>query len=663
MGGLVSGGAGLLAKGASALGFDGVAEKLSFDTGDIAKSLDSGVSNVKDVFSSSGDKQIDAIRDGTKQTTDAISKLDKSIKDRGTVTGGDSGEPATAETTEISAPAGPTTNTVSDDLNIGGANASNRNFRNNNFGNIKYVGQSDATLEEANAKGEQTFAKYDSPEEGMRGLANQLSSYADGTSKAVNYQKLTNVRDIITQFAPASENNTENYISTLSKNLGVRDNETLDLNNPEVMTKMIRQISTIEGGNPQVTDQFIRNAIGTRQSGKGKWEGQFNPETLEKLNKQRTASGLKALASTDQRANPERYTMTDKLVDGAKEYGGKAWDTSLEKLGEFRDYSDEQLGKIFGNVEGLRVQVPDKGLTLPTGDKLPPGLARAALNPDDIGKVAERSSITAKTDGVQATSEPEGIKTVDASLVGVARPVDNVVPLSEVNKPHLVTSTSARVPGSRAKTAPADPKEAEGDQGWFGSTVDTMKDIGGKSLDVMGGIGKNALTSMGIDVDNPMQWMASQAGGTVSGLVSGLTGGVMQNTPLSFLSDTVSSALGNKSGELTSKAINSFSTAPRAPVTDFAGSGIAPVAARDKETRGSDEQQTSLLERIAKAVEKKEPEKKEASVNPNKTTETAQPSPRKDIPLNVGIRHWSNYSNKKSGLAAALTISYMQTFF
>ncbi|MEY8773032.1 hypothetical protein AB6T85_21725 [Erwinia sp. ACCC 02193] len=629
MGGLVSGGAGLLAKGASALGFDGVAEKLTFDTGDIAKSLDGGVSTVKDAFSSGNDKQIDAIRDGTKQTTEAISKLDKSLTDGGAVPVAQPGAaPKEGQSGMAQAISEPTANIMSDDLNIGGSNAANRSFRNNNFGNIKYVGQSDATLESANAKGEQTFAKYDSPEEGMRGLANQLSRYADGTSKAVNYKKLTNVRDIITQFAPNNENDTEAYIGQLSKKLGVQDNETLDLNNPAVMSNMIRQIATIEGGNPQVSNRFIETAIGSRQG--GKWQGKFNAETLEKLNKQRTSQGLAALASTDQRANPERYTLTDKLMDGAKDLGGAAWDTSMSKLGEFRDYSDAQLGKVFGNVEGLRIRAPDKNLTLPAGDKVPVGMARAALNPDDIGKSLTTHGATSAT----ASSKAEEDKAVDGSLVGIARPVDDVVPLSELNKPRLVSSNGSV---SKGKTAPANIQEAEGEanKGWLGSTVDVLKDIGGKSLDVLGDAGKNTLTSMGVDVDNPVQWAAGQTGSSVGGLVSGLTGGLMQDTPFSFLSDTVSSALGNKAGALTSGAISSFSTTPPAPVTDLAASGVVPVTGRDKDSRGSDDQQTSLLERIAKAVEKKDSEKKEISANPNRTTETAQPSPRKDIPLSI----------------------------
>ena len=43
MGGLVSGAAGLLSSGASAIGLDGVAKALDFDTSDIAKLIDKGV--------------------------------------------------------------------------------------------------------------------------------------------------------------------------------------------------------------------------------------------------------------------------------------------------------------------------------------------------------------------------------------------------------------------------------------------------------------------------------------------------------------------------------------------------------------------------------------------------------------------------------------------
>ncbi|MCK2155616.1 transglycosylase SLT domain-containing protein [Citrobacter braakii] len=91
MGGLVSGAAGLLSSGASALGMDTVAKALDFETADIAKLIDKGVgdsiSAVKSVTDAIGitnsDKNadernktlIEAVKQGASDTIDAINRL------------------------------------------------------------------------------------------------------------------------------------------------------------------------------------------------------------------------------------------------------------------------------------------------------------------------------------------------------------------------------------------------------------------------------------------------------------------------------------------------------------------------------------------------------------------------------------------------------------
>ncbi|MDM2743192.1 transglycosylase SLT domain-containing protein [Citrobacter sp. Cu231] len=91
MGGLVSGAAGLLSSGASAIGLDGVAKALDFDTSDIAKLIDKGVGDsisvVKSVTDAIGitnsDKNADernktlveTVKKGASDTIDAINRL------------------------------------------------------------------------------------------------------------------------------------------------------------------------------------------------------------------------------------------------------------------------------------------------------------------------------------------------------------------------------------------------------------------------------------------------------------------------------------------------------------------------------------------------------------------------------------------------------------
>ncbi|EOC2490504.1 transglycosylase [Escherichia coli] len=307
MGGLVSGATNLIGKGISALGFERAGEKLqNFDTGDIARGVNGAVDITKSVFGSLKDtflstdentKQVKkAVEDGTKKTVDAIHSLGEQLQ------GGRDGEDGVGEhgytsPAEFNAPA---SNTIAADLNIGGGNAKNRNYRNNNLGNLVFANQEGAALEAPNAKGEQRFARFNTPEEGIRALANQVSSYYNGTSAAAGYQKLQTVSSIISKWAPPKENNTNQYIDNVSKYLGVSPNEKIDVSNPEVMTQLVRAIATKEGGNPAVNNEFIKNALGAFNTNTGRWEGQFSDETLARINKIQKENGGQLIARDSQ---------------------------------------------------------------------------------------------------------------------------------------------------------------------------------------------------------------------------------------------------------------------------------------------------------------------------------------------------------------------------
>lgn len=307
MGGLVSGATNLIGKGISALGFERAGEKLqNFDTGDIARGVNGAVDITKSVFGSLKDtflstdentKQVKkAVEDGTKKTVDAIHSLGEQLQ------GGSDGEDGVGEHGYTS-PAefnAPTSNTIAADLNIGGSNAKNRNYRNNNLGNLVFANQEGATLEAPNAKGEQRFARFNTPEEGIRALANQVSSYYNGTSAAAGYQKLQTVSSIVSKWAPPKENNTNQYIDNVSKYLGVSPNEKIDVSNPEVMTQLVRAIATKEGGNPAVNNEFIKNALGAFNTNTGRWEGQFSDETLARINKIQKENGGQLIARDSQ---------------------------------------------------------------------------------------------------------------------------------------------------------------------------------------------------------------------------------------------------------------------------------------------------------------------------------------------------------------------------
>ncbi|EGS5176372.1 hypothetical protein I8U34_005106, partial [Escherichia coli] len=90
------------------------------------------------------------------------------------------------------------------------------------------------------------------------------------------------------------------YIENVSKYLGVSPNDKIDVSNPEVMTHLVRAIATKEGGNPAVNNNFIKTALGSFNAKTGRWEGQFNDETLEHINKIQKEKGGPLIARNSQ---------------------------------------------------------------------------------------------------------------------------------------------------------------------------------------------------------------------------------------------------------------------------------------------------------------------------------------------------------------------------
>lgn len=181
-------------------------------------------------------------------------------------------------------------------------------IRNNNFGNIDFRGQAGATIGDGGR-----FARWGTPEEGMRALGNQLGLYFNGTSKAVA-GKQTTVAQIISAWAPPNENNTAKYIqsvcNSMSKGLGktILPNTPLDLmSDPAQMRELVKAITYQENGKSMeelgYNDAFIDKALGKYSFEKRKFEGQFNESTLSQVNANRTSMGLSPASVTDQYSN------------------------------------------------------------------------------------------------------------------------------------------------------------------------------------------------------------------------------------------------------------------------------------------------------------------------------------------------------------------------
>lgn len=128
-----------------------------------------------------------------------------------------------------------------------------RGIRNNNPGNLNYVGQNGAT-KEGGPNGR--FAVFQTAEAGLQALADQLRRYG---SRGIN-----SVRAIISKFAPASENNTQAYINSVSRGLGIGSDSALDLNDPRILQGLMGAIIRVENGKNPYSAEQIASASGVR---------------------------------------------------------------------------------------------------------------------------------------------------------------------------------------------------------------------------------------------------------------------------------------------------------------------------------------------------------------------------------------------------------------
>jgi hypothetical protein len=128
----------------------------------------------------------------------------------------------------------------------GSALADTRGFRNNNPGNLVYI-----LLNPFNGQigKDGAYAVYDTISNGVRALGKQLDNY-------VVRDNLTTVQDIITKWAPPSENDTQAYIVDVANRLGVAVDQPLawPSEKPDLVAAIIQHENGVQ---PLATDDII----------------------------------------------------------------------------------------------------------------------------------------------------------------------------------------------------------------------------------------------------------------------------------------------------------------------------------------------------------------------------------------------------------------------
>lgn len=143
-----------------------------------------------------------------------------------------------------------------------------RGVRNNNPGNIDFKPrnnwQGQLGLELGVPK--PRFARFDSPENGIRALGKLLINYRgkDGMP-GVGGKGIDTVLETINRWAPSNENDTQAYAGAVAKRLGVRTTDPINIKDPATLRGMVVSIIIHENGSnpytPAIIGEGVRRAL------------------------------------------------------------------------------------------------------------------------------------------------------------------------------------------------------------------------------------------------------------------------------------------------------------------------------------------------------------------------------------------------------------------
>lgn len=114
-----------------------------------------------------------------------------------------------------------------------------RGLRNNNPGNIRI--NSDLFQGEIRPSKDKSFKQFETMAYGYRAMFKTLSNYYK------NY-KLDTIRKMVSRWAPPKENRTDRYIKAVSDYAGILADDPININNRELMIRIVAGMSKVENG-------------------------------------------------------------------------------------------------------------------------------------------------------------------------------------------------------------------------------------------------------------------------------------------------------------------------------------------------------------------------------------------------------------------------------
>ena len=126
-----------------------------------------------------------------------------------------------------------------------------RGYRNNNPLNIRYNASNNwagrVTIDKSDSQFEEFISLYD----GYRAAFVLLNNY-------INKYGFRTIREIISKWAPTSENNTESYIVYVCNYSGIKEDATLYFSNPVMMIPIVIAMTMVECGEVRSVEPILR---------------------------------------------------------------------------------------------------------------------------------------------------------------------------------------------------------------------------------------------------------------------------------------------------------------------------------------------------------------------------------------------------------------------
>ena len=232
-----------------------------------------------------------------------------------------------------------------------------------NVGNIRPVGSTTG------------FQQFDTPEAGIKAVDDQLRIYG-------SKHKVKTLREVISRWAPPSENDTEAYIKNVSQRTGLKPDEEIDLSNPTIRHIISGPIILQEQGlqklkgapqsttaltepttQEQPTDEFVNFLTKTpeptvqAEALKSKTIAKPTQTAIDKYVREPI---LAAVEPPLQAASSLGATAIGNVIGAAKHYGerGTAAEEEAAKFAE--KYTYEPRGKIAQKVLPKAVELSEK---------------------------------------------------------------------------------------------------------------------------------------------------------------------------------------------------------------------------------------------------------------------------------------------------------------